>query len=298
MKRGNAVQMRNLQPARPRPSPHHEEINLDYSDLAMLWQSFSSSSSPALGQPDSFLPSAWPVFPPSPFPTPLYPSITVPEVACVNSLVLSKQDQKYFQYFPSSSLVFYYMKAWQWSSFCYLYQGPATTSKVIMRMILALAASDMHRNGFETQSPGRPTAEDHARNHYGLAVKEFRQMLETPRRHVSHIELEMIFVTMFLMIMYEWQFGTHVRHLQLHLQGVRSLLETHPELFQDRDVNNVFSLMDAEEPDEVVPKISFVPVQMLLWILYVFPSFVASFANIPKICGYRCPAHGPNGITL
>ena len=140
-----------------------------------------------------------------------------------------------------------------------------------MRMILALAASDMHRNGFEAQSPGRATAEDHARNHYGLAVKEFRQMLETPRRHVSHIELEMIFVTMFLMIMYEWQFGTHVRHLQLHLQGVRSLLETHPELFQDRDVNNVFSLMDAEEPDEVVPKISFVPVQMLLWILYVFP---------------------------
>lgn len=102
-------------------------------------------------------------------------------------------------------------------------------------------------------------------------------MLETPRRHVSHIELEMIFVTMFLMIMYEWQFGTHVRHLQLHLQGVRSLLETHPELFQDRDVNNVFSLMDAEEPDEVVPKISFVPVQMLLWILYVFPSFVCFF---------------------
>ena len=272
MKRGNAVlQMRNLQPARPRSSQHHEEINLDYSDLAMLWQSFSTSSSPAPGQPDSFLPSAWPVFPPSPFPTPLYPSITVPEVACANSLVLSKQDQNYFQYFPSSSIVFYYMKAWQWSSFCYLYQGPATTSKVIMRMILALAASDMPRNGFEAQSPGRATAEDHARHHYGLAVKEFRQMLETPRRHVSHIELEMIFVTMFLMIMYEWQFGTHVRHLQLHLQGVRSLLETHPELFQDRDVNNVFSLMDAEEPDEVVPKISFVPVQMLLWILYVFP---------------------------
>lgn len=138
-----------------------------------------------------------------------------------------------------------------------------------MRMILALSASDMHRNGLEVRSPGRPTAEDHARHHYGLAVKEFRQTLETPRRHISHGELETIFVTMFLMVMYECQFGHHVRHLQLHLQGVQSLLETHPELFQNRNVGNVFSLMDTEEPGPTTQDISFVPIQMLLWMLYV-----------------------------
>lgn len=255
--------MRSLQPARPR-SAHREDINLDYQNLALLWQ--GGASPPSFEQSDSLLPTLWPLLPPYSLSTPIYPSVSVPEVACANSLVLSKQDQRYFQYFPSSNIVFYYMKAWPWSSFSYLYQGPAAISKVIMRMILAVSASDMHRNGLETHSSGR-SAEDHARYHYSLAVQEFRQELETPRRQVSHAELEMIFLTMFLMIMYEWQFG-HVHHLQLHLQGVRSLLETHPELFQHRDVNDVFSLMDAEE-SEPSPQISFAPVQMLLWILYV-----------------------------
>lgn len=94
-------------------------------------------------------------------------------------------------------------------------------------------------------------------------------MLETPRRHISHGEFEMISVTMFLMVMYECQFGHHVRHLRLHLQGVRSLLETHPELFQNRNVGNVFSLMDSDQADPTTSDISFVPIQMLLWILYV-----------------------------
>lgn len=267
VKRGRSVQVRDLQPA-PQPPSQQEEISLDFGNLALLWERSAASASASPGQPTS-LPAALPFLPPFSYPTPIYPSVTTPEVACANSLVLSKQDQKYFQYFPSSSLVFYYMKAWQWSSFCYLYQGPAATSKVIMRMILALSASDMHRNGLDVRSPGRPTAEDHARYHYGLAVKEFRQTLETPRRHISHGELEMIFVTMFLMVMYECQFGHHVRHLQLHLQGVRSLLETHPELFQNRNVDNVFSLMDTELPDPTTQDISFVPIQMLLWMLYV-----------------------------
>lgn len=193
--------------------------------------------------------------------------MSVPEVACANSLVLSEQDQRYFQYFPSSSIVFYYMKSWAWSSFAYLYQEPAATNNVIMRMIMAVSAGDMHRHELDVRSPGRPTAEDYARYHYGLAVQEFRQMLETPRQNVSRTTLEIIFLAMFLMTMYESQFG-NVRNLQLHLRGVRSLLEIHPELFQDRDVNNVFSLMDVDEPDQGLPKISLAPVQMLLWILY------------------------------
>ncbi|KAK5695629.1 hypothetical protein LTS12_028608, partial [Elasticomyces elasticus] len=189
----------------------------------------------------------------------------MPEVPCANSLVLSKQDQKYFQFFPSASIVFYYMKAWPWSSFNYLYQEPAAANNVIMRMLMAVAAGDMHRRGLETRPPGRPTADDHARYHYGLAVQGFRHMLETPRRDISLAELEMIFLSMFLMVMYEWQFG-NVRHLQLHLRGTRSLLENHPELFQDRGVDDVFSLMDESSP---VPRLSLAPVQMLLWILYV-----------------------------
>lgn len=191
-------------------------------------------------------------------------------MACANSLTLAEHDHKYLQYFPSSSIVYYYMKGWDWSSFCYLYQGPASTNKVIMRMILALSASDMHRQGLVLRSPGRPTAEAHGRYHYSLAIKEFRQLLETPRRHVSVAELEIIFATMFLMITYEWQFGHSVRHLQLHLHGVRSLLESHPQLFHLKDVNDVFLIPEAESSspaDAAVSKVSFILEQFLLWML-------------------------------
>lgn len=135
-----------------------------------------------------------------------------------------------------------------------------------MRMILALSASDMHRSGLVIRSPGSPTAEDHARYQYGLAVKEFRQLLERPNREVSQAELEMILATMFLMVTYEWQFGHCSRHLQLHLQGLRSLLESHPQLFQVKDVNDVLQSVDAEQPEES-SKVSFIPEQFLLWML-------------------------------
>ncbi|KAL3456052.1 Rh-like protein/ammonium transporter [Aspergillus heterothallicus] len=213
------------------------------------------------------IPSFESLFPGWMFPTPLYPSLSETGAACSNSLVLSERDQEYFQYFPSSSVVFYYIKNWQWSSFRYLYQGPAIASKLIMRMILALSASDMHRNGLAVRLPGHPTAEDHGRYHYGRAVKGFRQLLETPRESVSQAELETIFATMFLMIHYEWQFGESVQDLQLHIRGVRSLIESHPRLFENKDVDNVLMSMDLEPTER--PTVSFIPEQFLLWILYI-----------------------------
>ncbi|EPS32981.1 hypothetical protein PDE_07942 [Penicillium oxalicum 114-2] len=199
--------------------------------------------------------------------------LTVPDLTCANSLTLTRTDRKYFEYFPSSSIVYYYMKGWQWSTFWYLYQGPAATNKVIMRMLLAIAASDMHRQGLVVRSPGRPTADDHGRYHYSLAVKEFRQLLEAPRESVSVAELEIIFATMFLMVTYEWQFGHSIRHLQLHLHGIRSLLESHPQLFRVRNVDDMLMLPDAAEGSSVresePAKVSFISEQFLLWTLYV-----------------------------
>ncbi|BCR93407.1 Zn(II)2Cys6 transcription factor [Aspergillus luchuensis] len=295
VKRGKAnAPVRHLQPAQPRwptsdgittcsspsattPSPVRAAVTNSIlhphyaNTLAALWHRQSPGPAPDLTpvSPDVSFPTGWP-FPPYAQPSPLYrPLPGTGALPCTNSLVLSEHDQKYFQYFPSSSVVFYYMKNWQWSSFRYLYEGPAATSKVIMRMILALSASDMHRNGLVVRSPGRPTAEDHGRYHYGMAVKEFRQLLETPKPQVSFAELEMIFATMFLMVAYEWQFGHCVRHLHLHLQGVRSLLETHPELFHVRDVNEVLLAMEADQPSDTVSRASFISDQFLLWILYI-----------------------------
>lgn len=277
MKRGRGAHVRHLQPAPSGadqllwPAPDGIDV-LDVPDALLAGLSpVSWSGDTVLLEPPQVAPFYPPVTP-ARISTPLYPSLSADEIACANSLTLTEHDQKYFQYFPSSSIIYYYMKGWNWSSFCYLYQGPAATNKVIMRMILALSASDMHRYGLVVRSPGRPTAEDHGRYHYSLAVKEFRQLLETPRRHVSVEELEIIFATMFLMVTYEWQFGHSVRHLQLHLHGVRSLLESHPQLFRLKDVNDVFlspeSADDNPSPaDGAVAKVSFIPEQFLLWIL-------------------------------
>ncbi|RAL12916.1 Rh-like protein/ammonium transporter [Aspergillus homomorphus CBS 101889] len=274
-----AVTPRSPQPVTTTPTPVTSIgatvgiLNAHYANtLASLWPPAPGTApdfSPV--SPDGFLPASWPVFHPAyTQTTPLYPSLSGTEFPCSNALVLSEHDQKYFQYFPSSSIVFYYMKNWQWSSFCYLYQGPARVSRVIMRMILALSASDMYRSGLVVRSPGRPTAEDHGRFHYGMAVKEFRQMLETPKPQVSLAEMEMIFATMFLMVAYEWQFGHCLRHLQLHLQGVRSLLETHPELFQSKDFDEVMLSMDTNHStSDIASRVSFIPEQFLLWIIYV-----------------------------
>ncbi|KAJ5772565.1 hypothetical protein N7520_003094 [Penicillium odoratum] len=277
VKRGRSAQIRHLQPAQTAPDqtlwPASEAGDgvVDISPDALL-DGFSPISWPGDTIPlePPHVTSFYPPVAPIRITTPLYPPLGGNEIACANSLTLTEHDQKYFQYFPSSSIVHYYMKGWDWSSLGYLYQGPAATNKVIMRMILALSASDMYRHGLAVRSPGRPTAEDHGRFHYSLAVKEFRQLLETPRRQVSVAELEIIFATMFLMVVYEWQFGNSVRHLQLHLHGVRSLLESHPQLFRIKDVNDVFLTADDDPTsleDAVAAKVSFIPEQFLLWML-------------------------------
>lgn len=278
VKRGrSSVQVRHLQPA---PSVPEQNLSsaVDVGDAAdRPSDALPSGFSLALWSDDLMTLKApraasfHPLVAPIRDSTLLYPALSTIQMACANSLTLTQHDQKYFQYFPSSSIIYYYMKGWQWSSFGYLYQGPAATNKVIMRMILALSASDMHRHGLVLQSPGRSTADDHGRYHYSLAVKEFRQLLEMPRRHISVEELQIIFATMFLMVTYEWQFGHSVRHLQLHLHGVRSLLTSHPQLFHSKDVNDVFlnpeRTDDPSSEDGAVSKVSFIPQQFLLWML-------------------------------
>lgn len=194
-------------------------------------------------------------------PAPFYHHLSDPIIPCANALTLSAADRHYFHYFPSSTVVFYYMKKWPWSSFNYLYQEFAATNKGVMRMIVALSASDMHHCGLSpAASPSRPTAVDRAWFHYANAVKELRELLEKPGRGFTQEDLETMFVTIFLMITYEWQFGRNISHLQAHLQGVRSLLETQPDFLRMKDLNELLSPGAGH-------RISLIPEQLLLWIL-------------------------------
>ncbi|KAL2868919.1 Rh-like protein/ammonium transporter [Aspergillus lucknowensis] len=278
VKRGRLkAPVRYLQPARQRRPPSSAAtVTTSDVDLLELFAGYPPISRPdnipfapqlapnlSSASPEVLLPAGWPLS------NTLCRSLSEAGFACSNSLVLSERDRKYFEYFPSSSIVFYYIKAWPWNGFSYLYQGPAASNKIVMRMILAMSANDMHRNGLMVESHGRPTAEGHARYHYGRAVKEFRQLLETPPRPFSPAELETIFAIMFLMVCYEWQFGESVHYLHLHLRGVRSLLESHPELFGNKNVDEVLVSMDSGSADISAPTVSFIPEQLLLWVLYI-----------------------------
>lgn len=121
VKRGRSTQIRSLEPA-PIASESYPTCPLPkVEDLAEF-------------QPDAFLPSlspaSWvsdvlplsrahisPFHPAAPIQYPMYPSLNTDNIACANSLALNSFDRQYFQYFPSSSLVYYYMKCWKWSSF-------------------------------------------------------------------------------------------------------------------------------------------------------------------------------------
>ncbi|KAJ9486417.1 hypothetical protein VN97_g6926 [Penicillium thymicola] len=112
VKRGRSTQIRHLEPAPGTSEQLKAEEDLAGFQPDALFTSLSpvywESDAPSF---DTFNPA--PI--PTPIPTPIYPSLNV-NVACANSLTLTSLDRQYFQYFPSSSLVFYYMKGWKWSS--------------------------------------------------------------------------------------------------------------------------------------------------------------------------------------
>ena len=121
VKRGRSTQIRNLEPAPIAsesyptcPAPKVEELVDFQPDV------FFSSLSPVSWAGD-ILPLDAPqlptFYPPATIASPIYPSLNIDNIACANSLTLNSLDRQYFQYFPSSSLVYYYMKGWKWSSF-------------------------------------------------------------------------------------------------------------------------------------------------------------------------------------
>lgn len=113
VKRGRSTQIRHLKPAPRAPDEQRWAVPKE-KDLVDL-------------QPDALIPTPSPVswvadsllfdnFHPTPVSIPVYPALDV-DIACANSLTLNSLDRQYFQYFPSSSLIHYYMKGWKWSSF-------------------------------------------------------------------------------------------------------------------------------------------------------------------------------------
>lgn len=290
----------------PRPSNSNSKINwnskLGGDAIAMQFQLYSQQQQARSSFSHSFSPQTYH----SPqyhdiYTSTLFNNPAVP-IPCANALTLTAADRKYFAFFPSCSVVYYYMKPWDWSSFGFLYKAPAASSKLIMRMILAIAASDIHRRKvFADSDPmAHQAAKYHGRHHYGLAVQEFRQLLEqgltNNRDDRSSEDVEMIFCTMFLMITFEGYFGNSVKHLQMHLQGVKCLVQAHPELFARKEAKSMI-LMTGESSNE---RPSFLPAQFLLWTLYVnfIVFFSPSLPASPQRKVILMPALHTNNICL
>lgn len=75
----------------------------------------------------------------------LFPLHSQTTVQAANSLILFGADRACLAYIKDSVLVVALGKRWPWSAISYSYHKVATNESMVMSMILATAASEMHR---------------------------------------------------------------------------------------------------------------------------------------------------------
>ncbi|KAF3385094.1 hypothetical protein F1880_002222 [Penicillium rolfsii] len=154
-----------------------------------------------------------------------------------NSLTLSAFDRDCLSYLQNSTLVIVLGKHWPWSTISYAYHRIAVNEPMVMSMILASTAREVHRSRLYDQevlsisslNPGSSTnnesCELDGRMHYGRALSSLRQALKSGVK--SPQKIEAIFITLWLMIDYENRFGSGAAAINIHIRGIESLLHNH-----------------------------------------------------------------------
>lgn len=149
-----------------------------------------------------------------------------------NSLHLTVMDREYLMYFPRSTLVKWVGKPWQWAFLRHLYGDVASRSPVVMRLILANAASELEgRKATDPELAGLAVSKTRGTGaaHYGAALREFGAMLEQcleQKRPLTKSAIDEIVASFFFMISYERHFEGRDSGLAAHLSGVQAFLET------------------------------------------------------------------------
>lgn len=90
----------------------------------------------------------------------------------MQTILLSTQDKADLEYFPVSTVVFQFGKAYKWSNLYHLHQRKASNASLLMRAILALSASERHRMNASKDLTTLTQAEDPGLYHYSLALQE------------------------------------------------------------------------------------------------------------------------------
>lgn len=152
-------------------------------------------------------------------------------VQAANSLTLSDFDRDCLNYLQNSTLVVILGKHWPWSTVSYAYHKIGVKEPMVMSMILASTAREIHRSRLhdqETSSTPASSTENReldGRTHYGRALSSLRHALKQGVK--SPRKIEAIFITLWLMIDYENRFGNGATAINIHIRGIESLLHDH-----------------------------------------------------------------------
>ncbi|KAI1490750.1 hypothetical protein F5X96DRAFT_634543 [Biscogniauxia mediterranea] len=186
----------------------------------------------------------------------LIPPPSPPSIPCSNSVLPARHDQIFLEYFPAST-VYYLYASRRWGPLQYLCEVTALSSSMIMRMILAISASEMQRRGLCTTLQG--SRQDFGLYHYTAALKELQECVSTVREIRHGGGIDEIVATVFLMIQYGLQSASLLSHVKAHFSGIRSLVTSY-----------VRSLNQPGKKQRRKATISLPPLssRLLLWILY------------------------------
>ncbi|KAF7172816.1 hypothetical protein CNMCM6106_006935 [Aspergillus hiratsukae] len=164
--------------------------------------------------------------------TPLLPAWTHDSsLQAANSLVLSGSDRSRLDYLRDSALVTILGKHWPWSTISYTYHRVAVKEPMVMSMILATTASEIHRlrlhdcDSTRVYPPASDPSDIDGRVHYCTALSRLREALSKGVKTPSKVEA--IFITLWLMMDYENRFGSGASTINVHLQGIKSILHNH-----------------------------------------------------------------------
>ena len=152
-------------------------------------------------------------------------------IQAANSLTLSAFDRDCLSYLQNSTLVVILGKRWPWSIVSYAYNKIAVKEPMVMSMILASTAREIHRSQLydEEALPSSPSKKESCefdgRMHYGRALSSLRHALKQDVK--SPQKIEAVFITLWLMIDYENRFGSGATAINIHIRGIETLLHNH-----------------------------------------------------------------------
>ncbi|KAJ5371748.1 hypothetical protein N7517_003754, partial [Penicillium concentricum] len=146
-------------------------------------------------------------------------------IQAANSLSLSEFDRECLSYIQDSILVVLVGKQWPWSTVSYAYHRIATKEPMVMSVMLASAAREIHRSKLYDMEnplghlPSSERSDMDGRVHYGRALSSLREALKEEVKTPQQIES--IFITLWLMIDYENRFGSGASAINIHIRGLR-----------------------------------------------------------------------------